>query len=268
MSMTMNAPMKAPGPAPRLQAENLHLSHGSRCALRGVSTSIGPGWTAIVGPNGAGKSSLLRVLAGLQRPQQGRVQLDGVDVNSMGAAQRGQRIAWLAQMGETSGDLTVRETVALGRLPHTGVFGALSARDEAAVDRAMQLTECAAWAERRLAELSGGERQRALLARALATDAPVLLLDEPVAHLDPPHQVAVARLARQLAGTHTVVTVLHELSYALAADRVLLLDQGCVVADASRDDPGLHGALCRCFADAVHIQAHQGGWVAVPALRA
>ncbi|MFZ5540313.1 MAG: ATP-binding cassette domain-containing protein, partial [Pseudomonadota bacterium] len=144
--------------------------------------------------------------------------------------------------------------------------GAPTAADEAAIDAAMQRTECGAWAERRLSELSGGERQRALLARALATEAPVLLLDEPTLHLDPPHQVALAKLARSLAATHTVVTVMHDLSLALAADRVLLLADGGVRISAAAGDAALHRALERCFADAVRIEVRNGRALVAPAL--
>ncbi len=241
-----------------LQAIDIDAGYGGAPVLRGVCCTIERGWTAIVGPNGAGKSTLLRVLAGLLAPACGQVRLDGVPLAQLNARQRARRIAWLAQLGEASGELTVRETVALGRLPHTGVFGALTAADEATVDRAMAQTECAAWADRRLNALSGGERQRALLARALATEADVLLLDEPTAHLDPPHQVALARLARTLAATHTVVTVMHDLSLALAADRVLLVDRGGVRAHAAADDAALHGTLEACFAGALAIERTPG----------
>jgi iron complex transport system ATP-binding protein len=251
-----------------LEAGGIQLHYGARPALRGVTCSLGTGWTAIVGPNGAGKSSLLRVLAGLAHPGAGEVLLHGRPLRSFSARERGQRIAWLAQLAEPTGELTVRETVALGRLPHTGVFGASGPRDDEAIDRALEQTECAAWADRPLAELSGGERQRALLARALATEAPVLLLDEPTTHLDPPHQVAVARLARSLAATHTVVTVLHELTLALAADRVILLDQGQLRAEGESRDPALHAAMVASFQGSIRIDARGGRPVVVPALDA
>jgi iron complex transport system ATP-binding protein len=241
-----------------LQASGVHVALGGRPVLRGVSCGFTLGWTAIVGPNGAGKSTLLRVLAGLLPVSQGEVLMHGQALMQRSAAQRGQQIAWLAQQGDTSGELTARETVALGRLPHLGVWGVAGAADELAVDQAMAATECTAWQQRLLTELSGGERQRVLLARALATEATVLLLDEPTTHLDPPHQVAVLRLARRLAATHTVVTVLHDLSLALHADRVLLLHQGQVQANAAFDDPRLHAALVRVFEGAVRITPGHG----------
>jgi iron complex transport system ATP-binding protein len=236
-----------------LHASDVHVALSGRPVLRGVSCGFTTGWTAIVGPNGAGKSTLLRVLAGLLPATQGGVLLDGLPLMQLSAAQRGRQLAWLAQQGDTSGELTARETVALGRLPHLGLWGVAGAADDLAVDRAMAATECTAWQQRPLTALSGGERQRVLLARALATEAKLLLLDEPTTHLDPPHQVAVLRLARRLAATHTVVTVLHDLSLALHADRVLLLHQGQVQAIEAFDSPALHAALVQVFDGAVRI---------------
>jgi len=241
-----------------VEAHDLHLAYGPRRVLHGVSARFGPGWSAVVGANGAGKSTLLRALAGLLAPHAGEVRLDGVALAQLPARVRGQRIAWLAQLGELSGELTVRETVALGRLPQLGPFASPGPADDAAVQAAMQACGCADWAERPLLQLSGGERQRALLARALATGAPVLLLDEPTTHLDPPQQVALVRLLRRLAATHTVVTIMHDLPLALAADRVLLLDAGRVRADGAAGDPALHAAIGASFDGAVRIDWHAG----------
>ncbi|KNZ31220.1 MAG: ABC transporter [Methylibium sp. NZG] len=234
-------------------AKALTVSLAGAPVLHDVSVQFGTGWTAIVGPNGAGKSTLLRALAGLVPLRQGAVHLDGRPLGTWTARERGQRVAWLAQQAEATGELTVRDVVRLGRLPHRGLFGAITAADEAIVDDAMHACECSAWQHRRLSELSGGERQRALLARALAVQAPVLLLDEPTTHLDPPHQMAVVRLLRRLSRTHTVVTVLHDLSLALQADRLLLMDRGRVVGEGAHDDPRLHAALSALFGNALRI---------------
>lgn len=247
-----------------LQARGVgvRLGLGMREVLAGIDADFGPGWTAIVGPNGAGKSTLLRALAGLQPLASGQVQLHGQPLQGMATAQRAGQLAWLAQGGEITGELNVRETVELGRIAQRGAFGALDARDQAAVDAALHATECSAWAGRRLHELSGGERQRVLLARVLATDASVLLLDEPTTHLDAPHQVALARLLRRLADQpecpRAVVTVLHDLPIALRADRVLVLDQGRLTAAGAPTDPELQRALERVFANAVKVRLHGG----------
>ena len=252
-----------------LRAEQLHASLGGAPVLRGVSLTLPPGWTAIVGPNGGGKSTLLRVLAGLLAPQSGQVMLDERPLTAYSARERGQRIAWLAQheAGEASGELTVRDVVQLGRLPHLGLFAAPGPRDDAAVDAAMAATECSDWQCRRLHELSGGERQRVLLARALAVGAPVLLLDEPTTHLDPPHQVAVVRLLQRLAaeGT-TVVSVLHDLPLALQADRLVVLHQGRVRAEGSAHAAEVQAALVQVFGGALSIEQVGGRLTAIPCL--
>ena len=249
-----------------LEAQGLVVELGRRAVLHGVSASMRPGWTAIVGPNGAGKSTLLRALAGLVELRRGEVRLGSRPLADWPRRERAKRLAWLAQAGPVSGELTARETVALGRLPHQGLLGSATRSDEAAVDAAMHATGCSAWSARRLNALSGGERQRVLLARALATGAPVLLLDEPTAHLDPPHQVALVKLLRKLAATHTVVTVLHELTLALRADRLLVLRDGAVQAEGTPAEPALQAALQATFDHAIHIDDRGGHPVALPRL--
>ena len=248
----------------KLLARAVNVALGSTQALQDVSVTVQPGWTAIVGPNGAGKSTLLRVLAGLQRPDSGEVELNGRPLSQWSLRERAMQMAWLAQQADTSGELTVREIVHLGRLPKLGLFTAPTARDEARVDQAMLDAECMPWQQRRLHELSGGERQRVLLARALAVDAALLLLDEPTTHLDPPHQVALVRLVRRQvhAGT-TVVCVLHDLSLALLADRLVVMDRGRIRTEGSRDDPTLHRALIDVFDGAIRICRIDARWVAV-----
>jgi iron complex transport system ATP-binding protein len=249
-----------------LRALQVSARRGTREVLTDVTARFATGWTAIVGPNGAGKSTLLRVLAGLLPASAGHVDLDGRPLATWPLAARSRRIAWLAQDGEAGGDLTVRELVGLGRLPHLGLLGTPGPADDAAVDAALAATECSAWQHRRLRDLSGGERQRALLARALATEAPVLLLDEPTTHLDAPHQVALARLLRRLAATRVIVSVLHDLPLALHAERLLVLRAGRVLAEGAHDDERLHGALVDAFDGAIRIDRRGRRAVALPAL--
>ena len=253
--------------APLLQAQSVSVRLGSTRALTDVSVQLQPGWTAIVGPNGAGKSTLLRVLAGLHVPQSGRVVLNGAALTDLPLREHAMQMAWLSQQSEASGELTVREVVYLGRLPHSGLWGATTAQDETAVQDAMGQTECAAWQHRRLHELSGGERQRVLLARALAVNAPLLLLDEPTTHLDPPHQVALVRLFKSLAlQSRTVVSVLHDLSLALQADRLVVMQAGRITAEGPRDDVALHRELSAVFDGAVRVERLRERWIAVPVL--
>ncbi len=262
----------APQTAVPLQAEGLRLRLGANQAVDGVSIRLHAGqWAAIVGPNGAGKSTLLSLLAGLRAPDAGQVHLQGRSLATLPARERARGLAWLSQQGESEGEIAARDVVRLGRLPRHGLFGAPDAADEAAVDRALAETEATAFAARRLSELSGGERQRVLLARALAVEAPVLLLDEPTTHLDAPHQRALLRgLAARARNGAAVAAVLHDLTLALAADRVLVMAAGRIKADGPPADAALRAALIHVFDHAFSIEAVATAagprWVAVPAL--
>lgn len=258
--------------APALQGLSLSASRGGRRVLHGISLSLRYGeWVAIVGPNGAGKSTLLSLLAGLARPDSGSVRLLGKSLNEWTPRERAQRLAWLSQQGEAEGEIPVRDVVRIGRLPRHGLFGALTAGDEAAVDAALAETECCAIASRRLSELSGGERQRVVLARALAVQAPVLLLDEPTTHLDAPHQRALVRslVARARAGA-AVAAVMHDLTLALVADRLLVIAAGRLCADGSPGDAQVRDTLVEVFGRAFTIEriVGDGGtrWAVLPSL--
>ena len=258
MTATLTVAMTTP-----LRAIDVTVQLGRRDVVDRVSLDIGAGWTALVGPNGAGKSTLLRALAGLQPLATGRVTLGEIDLHRARPALRAAHLAWLAQQADVSGELTVRETVELGRIAQLGLLRAPGAADHAAVERAMALTECTRWQQRRLHELSGGERQRVLLARVLATEAPLLLLDEPTTHLDAPHQVALARLFKRLAHDphqpRSVLTVLHDLPIALHADRVIVLQHGRVRAAGRPTQAAVQAALEQVFEGAIRVEALADG---------
>ena len=243
-----------------LQTTELRVGFGNRDVLRDVTLALPQAqWTAVVGANGAGKSTLLRSLAGLQRPQSGDVLLHGRPLAQWPRAQRARRLAWLAQGTDTSENLTVAECVALGRLPYTGWWGREHHDDRQAIAQAMFVTGAEMWARRRMRTLSGGERQRVLLARALAVQASVLLLDEPTTFLDPPHQQEVAQLLRRLAREQgvAVVSVIHDLSLALAADRLVVLGDGQVIGHGTPRE-ALHGDwLTQAFGQRIDIIEHQ-----------
>lgn len=218
---------------PELGFSDIHVRLGDKRVLEGVSADLRPGQvTAIVGPNGAGKSTLLACLAGLRRPDRGLARLNGVGVLELSARERGRRIGFLPQSPEIAWAVEARTLVGLGRIPFAGSWG-LSAEDEAAVERAMTKADVTQFATRTVTTLSGGELARVLIARALAGDPEWLLADEPLAGLDPGHQLDAAALFRALAveGKGVVVT-LHDLPMAMKlADRVIVLADGKVLAD-------------------------------------
>lgn len=250
---------------PALEAQQLCASLDGRLVIKELAWSIAPGtWLSIVGPNGAGKSTLLKALAGLMA-YQGRVCLLGEDVQALPRQLKARTLSWLGQNETAGSDLRVLDVVMLGRLPYQGWLSAPDAHDHAAVERALRATQAWDWRERSLGQLSGGERQRVLLARALAVEAEVLLMDEPLANLDPPHQADWLRLVRDLtAQGKTVVSVLHEITFALQADQIMIMDQGAILHLGASDDAVTHSALENVFEQGIAIHAVQGAWVAVP----
>ena len=250
-----------------IACHQIHVAYGARVVLDGLSIAFAPAaWTAVVGPNGCGKSTLLRTLAGLQKARRGAVSLLG-RLAAWPRRERAKRLAWLAQ-GSAPSDLSVLDCVLLGRFAHTGWLGSVQPHDLAAVERAMLSTGCAPWAERRMATLSGGERQRVLLARALAGQATVLLLDEPSTHLDPPHQEEVARLlqAQSRGCGSTVVSVIHDLSLALAADRLVVLGEHALVGHGTVAEALAGDWLSQAFATPLRIVLHEGAHLWRPQL--
>jgi iron complex transport system ATP-binding protein len=225
--------MSAP---PLLTLSDVAVALGGRAVLAGVSLSVGQGeLVIIVGPNGAGKSTLMRAAAGLVAAS-GSVLLSGRPLSSLALAERARRLSYLPQGHPFFWPLAVADVVALGRLAQ-GAGGDLSVADEAAVERAMALTGITGLASRPVTTLSGGERARVALARVLATEAPLILADEPTASLDPRYQLDVMGILRGHASAGgAVLAVLHDLALAArSADRVIVLHEGRVVAD---DAPG------------------------------
>jgi len=215
-----------------LEASGLTVRIGARTLVDDAHLVAPRGQvTGIIGPNGAGKSTLLRAVAGVL-PHDGRVRLDDAPLPRPGSRARARLIGYLPQRHEAHWPVTVRHTVELGRLPHQGLFEGLSHRDRTIVDDAMDRTDSGGFAEAPVTTLSGGERARAMLARVLAGQTPVLLVDEPVAALDPGQQVSVMALLRAEATVHDriVVVVLHDLSLAARiCDQLLLIDRGRIV---------------------------------------
>ena len=218
----------------RIEARALTVRHGAREALTKVSLTLEPGaMVGLIGPNGAGKTTLIRALAGRAPLSGGGVRYAGAPSRKMPREMRARKIAYLAQSGSAEWPLQVEAIVALGRLPHRRAFSAPSEADAAAVERALAAAELGALRSRTLGELSGGERARVLIARALAVEADWLLADEPVAALDPLHQLrAMALLRGEVARGAGAVVVLHDLTLAARfCDRLIVLRDGQVVAD-------------------------------------
>ena len=247
---------------------NVMLGQGTEkiLALDDVSLMFVDGrWTSIVGPNGAGKSTLLKCLAGLL-PHQGSVQLSGRDLMDWPNRSRARKLSWLGQNEPSSDDLRIWDVVMLGRLPHQSSWiAAPSDADSVAVERALRSTHAWEWRERSLGQLSGGERQRVLLARALAVEADILLMDEPLANLDPPHQAdwlaLIGELVRQ---GKTVISVLHEISMALHADEMVIMAQGRVVHQGVCTEAVTHRALEAVFDQRIAVRAFEGQLVQKP----
>jgi iron complex transport system ATP-binding protein len=218
-----------------IETRDLWVRFGPVAAVRELTLRAeSGGWTALIGPNGAGKTSALRALAGLV-PYDGEVLFDGRDGRRLGRRSLAQLVAFVPQKPETPAALTVAEYVLLGRTPHIPYLGGESRHDREAAAGALRRLELDVFAERLLGSLSGGELQRAVLARALAQEAPVLLLDEPTTALDLGRQQLVLELVDELRGDGlTVVTTMHDLTLAgQYAERLVLLDGGAVVAEGT-----------------------------------
>ncbi len=250
-----------------LRAYFITASLGKRLIFQDLNLSfLSSQWISIVGPNGAGKSTLLKVLAGLVKFD-GDVFLHEKNLRQITPRERAQQLAWLAQ-DETGGlDMRVSDLVMLGRLPQQGLLGGISAHDHTACEQAMQQTQTLEFASRLLGELSAGQQQRVRLARALATQARVLLLDEPLTNLDPPHQIDwLHAIRQQVQNGTTVISVLHELPMALLADQMVLMQDGKIAHQGACNDSQTHRTMEEIFDKRVRVVNVEGSWVVLPKL--
>ena len=213
---------------------DVSVKYGSSVAVQGFTDTVRPGeWLCLIGPNGAGKSSLFRSAAGLVK-HEGGILVDGSPLHLRTSRRRAALVAHVPQSPSMPEDMTAAEYVLLGRNPYVGYFGNESKHDRMMVARVIERLDLEEFAERRLGTLSGGERQRLVIARALAQEAPIMLLDEPTSALDIGHQQQALELVDSLRREHgfTVVSAMHDLTLAgLYSDRLALLHQGhCVAA--------------------------------------
>ncbi len=221
-----------------LEGQDIKVVIDGKPLLHNVSITLAENsLIGLIGPNGAGKSTLINILAGLQQTQSGQVTLDGKRLQHYSGRERAQWISWLEQQGKVHWPINVRRLVSLGRLPHQSSWHTPDATVQQAIETAMAETDCLHLSDRQFSTLSGGEQARVLMARALAATPRVLLADEPIAALDPGHQLQTMQLLRRFANNgKACIAVLHELSLAARyCDSLFLMDQGQLV---DQGDPG------------------------------
>ena len=254
-----------------LALDRVSVTLGGARVVNQLSAHVEDGeWVALIGPNGAGKTTALRAVAGLV-DFDGAVRILGDDADSLPRKDVARRVALVPQVPLIPGNITVREYVLLGRTPHLGYFGSERRIDHVAADAALEQLDLTAFALRRLETLSGGERQRATLARALAQDAPILLLDEPTAALDVGRQQQVLELVDTLRTNRglTVLSTMHDLTLAgQYADRLLLLDGGRLVASGVAEEVLTRALITEHYGAEVEVvDAPGSGFIVVPVRR-
>jgi iron complex transport system ATP-binding protein len=244
-----------------LQARDLTVRIGNTTVVGHAGVTLNAGeLVVLVGPNGAGKTTFIRALAGLL-PAQGEITLGEQRLEDMGSRERARTIAYLPQGHVFHWPMQVAAVVALGRYPHGDPFSTPSPQDHIAVSRAMERTAIEPFAERRVTTLSGGERARVALARALATEAPLLLADEPTASLDPRHQLVVMQLLRDAAREGgAVLAILHDLTLAARfADRVVVMERGKIVTDGAPNEALSPQRIAQVFGvDTIAVDTGEG----------
>lgn len=223
-----------------LEAHDLYYSYSDKPVLKGLSLVIQRHHMAgILGPNGSGKTTLLRNISAALKPQSGQVLLDQRDIFSLRRRELARKVAYVPQNAAVDFEFSAFDIAMMGRIPYMKRFQAQRPEDVIAVKRAMEMTGTWALKDRRISELSGGEVQRVMIARALAQQPEILMLDEPTAHLDLQFQMEILELLRQLVDREglTVITILHDINLAMQfCDKVLFLQDGSVIADGRPQD--------------------------------
>lgn len=222
-----------PNETPRLAASGITVIRGARQIVDGADLTLNAGeLTILAGPNGAGKTTLARAMAGLIAAE-GAITFDGADLRTLAPRVRARAMSYLPQGHEFHWPMRVDSIVALGREPHADPFSQTTANDRIAIERAMEATDVSQLSSRLITTLSGGERARVAIARALATEASVLIADEPTASLDERHQLIVMDLLQRIAHQGAaVLAIIHDLALAMRfADRVVIMNEGRIVAN-------------------------------------
>ena len=246
--------------AAALDVRSLTVAYGARVALREVSLSLPVGeLLGLVGPNGSGKTTLIRAVSGVVAPQAGGVSLDGDDALRLSPKEVALRVAVVPQNPQLPPAFTALELVLMGRTPHLKLLQGEGQGDLRAARRAMLATDTWELAGRRIGELSGGERQRLLVARALSQETPLLLLDEPTAHLDVGHQAATLRLMARLCRSEgkAVLAAVHDLTLAAQfCHRLVMLHQGRVIVEGAPGEVLTRERLRQVYGTSLHVLSH------------
>lgn len=249
-----------------IEFRDLTVRFGRRTVVHSFTDTVRSGeWLGLIGPNGAGKSSILRAIVGVI-PSGGAVFVDGSSMTLRSRSRRAAIVAYVPQDPLMPSDMTGFEYALLGRAPYVGYFGSESRHDRAMIADVLDRLELAEFADRKLGQLSGGERQRLVIARALATEAPILLLDEPTSALDIGHQQQALELVARLRNDHglTVISAMHDLTLAgLYSDRLTLLHEGTVVASGAPEQVLRAETLAEFYGVRVTVHREPDGTIVV-----
>lgn len=252
-----------------MEIKNISFSYDDKRVLKNVSCKLQTGkMTTFIGANGSGKTTLLRILSRALAPADGEVLLDGKHIFQYKAKEYARLVAMVHQKNHAPSDLTVRSLVSYGRVPHSGIFGGLNAKDKEKIQWAMEVTEIESLANRPIGTLSGGQRQRAFISMALAQDTKVLLLDEATTYLDLRYQVELLRLLRQLNQSFriTIIMVLHDINQAIAySDEIVALKQGEIILQGKPTQVISSKTIEDIYAIALPVR-EQDGMLIVPAI--
>ncbi|UZE96467.1 heme ABC transporter ATP-binding protein [Alkalimarinus alittae] len=256
----------------QLACSNLGFSYGKQPVIKNISLSFNKGeFVGLIGPNGAGKSTLLNLLMGLIKPTSGEVELAGQPLKQYKQRSIARHISLVPQDVSINYAFSVREIVAMGRNPHLGAFQPEANRDRKLIHLAMEKTDLLRMADRSVNQLSGGERQRVFIARAIAQEAPILLMDEPTASLDLCHQLEVLSLIKTLTKDgHLAVSAIHDVELASRfCDRLILINDGKVAAQGTPIDVLTKENLYRHFSIEADVEPYdqEGQSVRVTAIR-
>jgi iron complex transport system ATP-binding protein len=243
-----------------LEIENLQVAYNRRTVLEDITISVRPGEiVGLIGPNGAGKTTLIRAISGVLPVKQGAVRIFGHELHRLSERERARYLSVVPQARNLPPSFTVYESALIGRTPYLGWLGQTARADHDLTRHALEQTQLKELSERRVGELSGGEQQRVLLARALAQETPVLLLDEPTTHLDLRHQSSLLNLVRSLANERqlAILMALHDLNLAgLYTDRVALLVDGRLAALGSPLEVLTEKNLAAVYRVPIHVMTH------------